>query len=174
MTTKQPSGERLACVRAGCGKPATLYLAEHDYCSWECMARVDERLALAQSMAESLGCVDEWRAICVEQYAAADWPTPAPQPVDSAPQASEGATEDVGRCRYGDPACPCQDGDACHYEDVGDTKAMDVPPEYVRRAIEWERERIIRRLQSVAGVAAEFPARSVVVPAWAVSDLADD
>ena len=32
-------------------------------------------------------------------------------------------------CKYHDKACPCQDGDACHYEDCGDTKAMD--PRYV-------------------------------------------
>ena len=23
------------------------------------------------------------------------------------------------RCKYGDPYCPCQDGDQCHYEGVG-------------------------------------------------------
>lgn len=26
-------------------------------------------------------------------------------------------------CKYGDAQCPCQDGDACHYEDCGDTPA---------------------------------------------------
>jgi hypothetical protein len=26
-------------------------------------------------------------------------------------------------CPHGDSHCPCQDGDACHYEDVGDSKA---------------------------------------------------
>jgi hypothetical protein len=25
-------------------------------------------------------------------------------------------SEDKKECKYGDPACPCQDGDACHYE----------------------------------------------------------
>ena len=32
-------------------------------------------------------------------------------------------------CKYHDKACPCQDGDACHYEDCGDTKGWD--PRYV-------------------------------------------
>jgi len=32
------------------------------------------------------------------------------------------------RCIGKDPLCPCQDGDACHYKDVGDTKAWPVPP----------------------------------------------
>ena len=31
-------------------------------------------------------------------------------------------------CKYGDPSCPCQDGDPCHYEDTATTKAMAPPP----------------------------------------------
>ena len=27
-------------------------------------------------------------------------------------------------CSYGDPSCPCQDGDPCHSEDTATTKAM--------------------------------------------------
>lgn len=27
-------------------------------------------------------------------------------------------------CKYGDPLCPCQDGDACHYEETKMTHAM--------------------------------------------------
>ncbi len=38
-------------------------------------------------------------------------------------------------CKYGDPICPCQDGDPCHYEPHGDTPAMHVSPECVRNAI---------------------------------------
>lgn len=38
----------------------------------------------------------------------------------------------MSECKYHDPHCPCQDGDACHYEDCGDTKAMD--PRYVLAA----------------------------------------
>ena len=30
-------------------------------------------------------------------------------------------------CIGKDPQCPCQDGDACHYKDCGDTKALLVP-----------------------------------------------
>ena len=30
-------------------------------------------------------------------------------------------------CIGKDPRCPCQDGDACHYKDCGDTKALPVP-----------------------------------------------
>ena len=30
-------------------------------------------------------------------------------------------------CSYGDPSCPCQDGDPCHYEDTADTTAMTPP-----------------------------------------------
>jgi hypothetical protein len=30
-------------------------------------------------------------------------------------------------CIAKDPRCPCQDGDACHYKDCGDTKAWPVP-----------------------------------------------
>jgi hypothetical protein len=32
-------------------------------------------------------------------------------------------------CIGKDPRCPCQDGDACHYKDCGDTKALPVPQE---------------------------------------------
>lgn len=28
-------------------------------------------------------------------------------------------------CPHGDPYCPCQDGDPCHYEWAGDTPPMD-------------------------------------------------
>ena len=34
-------------------------------------------------------------------------------------------------CPYGDPFCPCQDGDACHYVAVGDSPAMDPPMRWV-------------------------------------------
>lgn len=30
---------------------------------------------------------------------------------------------DLTECPYGDPSCPCQDGDACHYE-----WSMGTPP----------------------------------------------
>lgn len=34
-------------------------------------------------------------------------------------------------CPFGDLACPCQDGDPCHYVDLRATKAMSrVPTEY--------------------------------------------
>lgn len=38
-------------------------------------------------------------------------------------------------CRYGDPTCPCQDGDICHYVAGCTTPAMAVPPEYVDNAL---------------------------------------
>ena len=37
--------------------------------------------------------------------------------------------------RFGDPTCPCQDGDACHYVAVGDSPAVAVPAEYAENAI---------------------------------------
>lgn len=40
-------------------------------------------------------------------------------------------------CKYGDPICPCQDGDPCHYEGED---AMHVPPAYVLAAVAAERE----------------------------------
>lgn len=30
-------------------------------------------------------------------------------------------------CRYGDPLCPCRDGDPCHYEWDGDSPPMRPP-----------------------------------------------
>ncbi len=33
-------------------------------------------------------------------------------------------------CKYGDPYCPCQDGDLCHYEGVNPMR----PPGYVHLA----------------------------------------
>lgn len=36
-------------------------------------------------------------------------------------------------CKYGDPTCPCQDGDPCHYEGEN---PMNVPPEFVRNTLE--------------------------------------
>ncbi len=29
-------------------------------------------------------------------------------------------------CKYGDPLCPCQDGDECHYENLGKTRVMRI------------------------------------------------
>lgn len=36
-------------------------------------------------------------------------------------------TRETRPCKHGDPLCPCQDGDACHYEDTATTKAMTPP-----------------------------------------------
>ena len=45
------------------------------------------------------------------------------------------------KCKYGDPMCPCQDGDACHYE--GDNP-MTPPPIKARiAALEAERDAAI-------------------------------
>lgn len=30
-------------------------------------------------------------------------------------------------CAFGDPFCPCQDGDACHYVDLPGSPAMEPP-----------------------------------------------
>lgn len=35
----------------------------------------------------------------------------------------------MAECKYLDPLCPCQDGDACHYEAVGGTPAWPAPME---------------------------------------------
>lgn len=43
-------------------------------------------------------------------------------------------------CKYGDPTCPCQDGDKCHYERDGGTPAWHVLPDYVLAAVAAERE----------------------------------
>lgn len=33
----------------------------------------------------------------------------------------------MAACPYGDPLCPCQDGDACHYRETKRTHAMEPP-----------------------------------------------
>jgi hypothetical protein len=40
--------------------------------------------------------------------------------------------EQVQPCIGKDPLCPCQDGDACHYKDAEDTKALPVKVEQVQ------------------------------------------
>ncbi len=43
---------------------------------------------------------------------------------------SEGPTpngDPPPKIRCGDPLCPCQDGDVCHYVTIGETKAMMLP-----------------------------------------------
>ena len=37
----------------------------------------------------------------------------------------------MATCKYGDPTCPCQDGDACHYEGEN---PWSVPPKYTLNA----------------------------------------
>lgn len=41
----------------------------------------------------------------------------------------------MGECKFLDHHCPCQDGDACHYEDVGGTKAWPVPAKRALRLV---------------------------------------
>jgi len=45
----------------------------------------------------------------------------------------------MAACKYGDPLCPCQDGDACHYEPQGKGQGKTLPmlvrPEFTLRAI---------------------------------------
>jgi hypothetical protein len=35
-------------------------------------------------------------------------------------------------CVYGDPFCPCQDGDSCHYRPVGESEAWRPPDSFWR------------------------------------------
>lgn len=42
-------------------------------------------------------------------------------------------------CKYGDPLCPCQDGDMCHYEGPN---RMNVPPEYFMAALRTHAETV--------------------------------
>jgi hypothetical protein len=52
-------------------------------------------------------------------------------------------------CKYGDPACPCQDGDACHYEGRDAIIAPRITPEdaIMLQAIARERERSKRKVK---------------------------
>jgi hypothetical protein len=44
-------------------------------------------------------------------------------------------------CIGKDPRCPCQDGDACHYKDCGNTKARPVPPaQPEQEPVAWMKE----------------------------------
>jgi hypothetical protein len=45
----------------------------------------------------------------------------------AAPVASEGDSLVPAACIGRDPACPCPDGDPCHYVDAGGTKAWPIP-----------------------------------------------
>jgi hypothetical protein len=61
-------------------------------------------------------------------------------------------------CIGKDPRCPCQDGDACHYKDCGDTKARPVPlaqPE--QEPVAWAVQGIT---QMIRGEFAELDAKS--------------
>lgn len=49
-------------------------------------------------------------------------------------------------CKFGDPACPCQDGDPCHYVATKETPAMSPPARPDTRAAiiaarQWLRDR---------------------------------
>lgn len=49
-----------------------------------------------------------------------------------------GVNPDARPCPHGDPSCPCQDGDPCHYEDTATTKAMRPPPPAEAREDAWQ------------------------------------
>lgn len=57
-------------------------------------------------------------------------------------------------CPHGDPACPCQDGDPCHYEDTVDTKATAPPAPHAEavRVLEEVRADIMGARRFVATV----------------------
>ena len=46
---------------------------------------------------------------------------------DAADRVAAGSDEQREPCIGNDPACPCQDGDACHYRDTATTKAWPIP-----------------------------------------------
>jgi hypothetical protein len=48
--------------------------------------------------------------------------------ITSLRKALEQPEQQAEPCIGKDPRCPCQDGDACHYKDCGNTKARPVPP----------------------------------------------
>jgi hypothetical protein len=41
----------------------------------------------------------------------------------------------MSACLYGDPYCPCQDGDACHYRQVGESLALQPPADWWHSAL---------------------------------------
>src|ERR1017187_8060869 len=49
------------------------------------------------------------------------------KPSESSSEPSTRITTKKGPCKYGDPFCPCQDGDQCHYEGIN---PMKPPNEY--------------------------------------------
>jgi hypothetical protein len=54
---------------------------------------------------------------------------PLPAPPSASPQAPAAQPHQTVACIGGNPSCPCQDGDACHYKEAADgTKAMPIPP----------------------------------------------
>ena len=73
------------------------------------------------------------------------------------------------KCKYGDPMCPCQDGDACHYE--GDNP-MTPPPIAALKAriaaLEAENARLKDALRQANGVRDVFAS---AVVAQAMQDI---
>lgn len=51
----------------------------------------------------------------------------SPQAATEPHSADQSSAKPAKTCRGSDPMCPCQDGDACHYEDGVSTKAMPLP-----------------------------------------------
>lgn len=63
-------------------------------------------------------------------------------------------------CMGRDPLCPCQDGLACHYRDVGSSKGFQVPTAAV---MEWaeENKRLREALQETLKIARSWNLFSV-------------
>jgi hypothetical protein len=41
-------------------------------------------------------------------------------------------------CKYGDPFCPCEDGDQCHYEGENPMTPSKVPLDEYRKPGDWQ------------------------------------
>lgn len=72
------------------------------------------------------------------------------------------------QCKYGDPTCPCQDGDQCHYAGY---QAMGVPPHLVDRLIELHGRDMNEQMTRSHKIAADARASLQMQLTKAVGDL---
>lgn len=56
-----------------------------------------------------------------------------------------------GGCAFGDPYCPCQDGDACHYVDVPGSPAMTPPGEQRDSGVDLSTVELVVLARHLAG-----------------------
>jgi len=117
----------VSLVREGINKHRARELADHFATPPALPMKAADEFELHRLLAEERYTVRQLSRALREQV---ESPTFMGEPLITPPAAQP--EQQAEPCIGKDPRCPCQDGDACHYKDCGDTKAWPVPEQQAK------------------------------------------